>query len=99
MVDASRGKLKRVHNRIVPVLMRLMTRGDVVREDTAEYNADDEYEYEYRDADYGSRRSNCQNKRMSWRRKSGAGLLAGLPTAHRSWSPAPKLAELVLTRP
>jgi len=32
------------------MLTRLIARGDVVREDSAEYNADSEYEY--RDAEY-----------------------------------------------
>ena len=41
MVGESRGKRERVLNRIVPVLMRLMARGDVAREDAPEYNADD----------------------------------------------------------
>ncbi len=34
------------------MLTRLIARGDVAREDFAEYNTDGEYEYEYRDAEY-----------------------------------------------
>jgi len=48
--DESQGKLKRILKRIVSMLTRLIARGDVVREDSAEYNAD--VEYEYRDAEY-----------------------------------------------
>ena len=50
--DESHGELTQVLKRIVSMLTRLIVRGDVVREDSAEYNADGEYEY--RDAEYES---------------------------------------------
>ena len=48
--DESHGNLKRILKRVVSMLTRLIARGDVAREGSAEYNADGEYEY--RDAEY-----------------------------------------------
>ncbi len=48
--DELHGQLKQILKRVVSMLTRLIARGDMTREDSAEYNANGEYEY--RDAEY-----------------------------------------------